>query len=67
MLGLLVGAQFQSSNPLYQVLENLFLGHLGFWESIISAEVFLFMLGAARFEPKRCDLCAACVRSDSSC
>ena len=46
VLRMLVGAQFHWSNPLYRALENRSLWHLGFWEWIISAAVFLFLLGA---------------------
>lgn len=52
MLRLLVGAHLQWSNPIYRILENRSIWHLGFWEWIISVEVFLFMLGATLFLPK---------------
>jgi len=52
VLRLLAGAHFQWSNPVYRAIENRSLWHLGFWEWIGSAAVFLFLLGAALFLPE---------------
>jgi hypothetical protein len=52
MLRLLVSAHLQWSNPVYRILESRSLWHLGFWEWMISVEVFLFMLGATLFLPE---------------
>jgi hypothetical protein len=48
----LVGVQFRWSNPLYRMLQNRSLWHLGLWEWIASTAVFLFLLGAALFLPE---------------
>jgi hypothetical protein len=40
------------SNPLYQKLENRALWHLGLWEWLGSAAVFLFLFSAALFLPE---------------
>jgi hypothetical protein len=53
LLRLIAGAHFQWSSPLYQRLEDRSLWHLGFWEWIISAAVFLFLLAAALFLPEQ--------------
>jgi hypothetical protein len=53
MLRLLAGARFQWSNPLYRALENRSLWHLGFWEWIISAAVFMSLLSAVLFLPEK--------------
>jgi hypothetical protein len=39
-LRLLTGAHLRWSNPIYRLLENRSLWHLGFWEWIISGAVF---------------------------
>jgi hypothetical protein len=48
----LAAAHFQWTNPVYRAIENRSLWHLGFWEWIGSAAVFLFLLAAARFLPE---------------
>jgi hypothetical protein len=53
VLRLLAGARFQWSNPLYRALENRSLWHLGFWEWIISAAVFMSLLSAVLFLPEK--------------
>jgi hypothetical protein len=52
MIRVLVGAKFRWSNPLYQMLQNRSYWHLGLWEWIASAAVFLFLLCAALFLPE---------------
>jgi Protein of unknown function (DUF998) len=49
-----VGAHLDWLNPVYQRLENRALWHLGFWEWLGSAAIFLFLLSAALFLPD-CD------------
>lgn len=49
------GARLDWSNPVYRALENRSLWHLGFWEWLGSAAVFLFLLSAALFLPERAD------------
>jgi hypothetical protein len=45
-------AHLSWSNPLYQKLEDRALWHLGLWEWLGSAAVFLFLLSAALFLPE---------------
>jgi hypothetical protein len=52
LLRLLTGVHFRWSNTVYRALENRSLWHLGFWEWIISAAVFLFMFVAALILPE---------------
>ncbi|HTW87518.1 MAG TPA: DUF998 domain-containing protein [Candidatus Binataceae bacterium] len=52
ILRLVAGARFQLSNPVYRALENRSLWHLGFWEWIGSAAIFLFLLSAVLFLPE---------------
>jgi hypothetical protein len=51
VLRLLVHARLEWSNPIYRVLANRSLWHLGFWEWIGSAAVFLFLLSSVLFLP----------------
>jgi hypothetical protein len=51
-LRLLAAAHFQWSNPFYRAIANRSLWHLGLWEWIGSAAVFLFLLAAALFLPE---------------
>ena len=53
VLRLLTAAHFRWSNPVYGALENRSLWHLGFWEWIGSITVFLFLLSAVLFLPKK--------------
>jgi hypothetical protein len=53
LIRLMAGAHFRWSSPLYQRLEDRSLWHLGFWEWIISAAIFLFLLEAALFLPEQ--------------
>jgi hypothetical protein len=53
ILRVAAGARFEWSNPVYRALENRSLWHLGFWEWLGSAAVFLFLLSAALFLPER--------------
>jgi hypothetical protein len=46
------GARFKWSNAVYRALENPRLWHIGFWEWLGSAAVFLFLLSAALFLPE---------------
>lgn len=55
LLRVAAGARLEWPNPLYQALENRSLWHLGFWEWIGSAAVFLFLLSAALFLPESAD------------
>ncbi len=55
ILRLAAGARFDWSNPLYRALENRSLWHLGFWEWVGSAAVFLFLLSGALFLQDRAD------------
>jgi hypothetical protein len=52
-LRLAAHAHFGWSNPVYQALENPRVWHLGLWEWLGSAAVFLFLLSAALFLPER--------------
>jgi hypothetical protein len=45
-------AHLDWTNPIYRRLENPSLWHLGFWEWLGSAAIFLFMLSAALFLPE---------------
>ncbi len=47
-----VGAHLDWSNPIYRKLEDRALWHLGFWEWLGSAAVFLFLLSAALCLPE---------------
>jgi hypothetical protein len=47
-----VGARLDWQNPIYQELSNRALWHLGFWEWLGSAAVFLFLLCALLFLPE---------------
>jgi hypothetical protein len=51
-LRLLTGAHLRWSNPIYRLLENRSLWHLGFWEWIISGAVFSFLYAATLFLPQ---------------
>jgi hypothetical protein len=51
-LRLVAAIHFHSANPIYQTIENRALWHLGFWEWIGSAAVFLFLVCAAVFMPE---------------
>ena len=51
LLRLLAAAHFRWSNPLYRAIENRSFWHLGLWEWIGSAAVFLFLLAGALFLP----------------
>jgi hypothetical protein len=52
VLRVLAGAHLDWPNPIYRAIENRSLWHLGFWEWMISAAVFLFMLGGAVYLPE---------------
>ncbi len=51
-LRLAAAAHFAWSNPVYLAIENPRVWHLGFWEWIGSAAVFLFLASAALFLPR---------------
>lgn len=52
MLRLLASAHFHSSNPIYRSIESRSFWHLGFWEWIGSAAIFIFLFCAALFLPE---------------
>ena len=52
ILRVMVGAHLDWSNPICHKLEDRALWHLGFWEWLGSAAVFLFLLSAALFLPE---------------
>jgi membrane protein implicated in regulation of membrane protease activity len=51
-LRLATAAHFAWSNPVYLAIENPHVWHLGFWEWIGSAAVFLFLASATLFLPR---------------
>lgn len=52
LLRALAAARLNWSNPLYRMLENPALWHLGLWEWLGSLDIFLFLLSAALFLPE---------------
>ena len=50
-LRVLAAIHFRWASPIYRTIENRALWHLGFWEWIGSAAVFLFLMSAAFFLP----------------
>lgn len=52
VLRVLAAVHLQWANPVYRIVENRALWHLGFWEWIGSIAAFLFLLNAALYLPK---------------
>jgi amino acid transporter len=53
VLRVIAGAHFDWQSPIYRTIESRSLWHLGFWEWIISAAVFMSLLSAVLFLPEK--------------
>jgi hypothetical protein len=58
VLRLVAHLRLEWSNPIYRLLQNPRVWHLGFWEWIGSAAVFLFLLCSALFLPEHVPSCS---------